>query len=138
MRQMEAKDQMSLKTMQDKAALRTCATRLGLQTDRARRAANLPRVLVFAAYAVLLPLPLLLRNYYLIRAGGSVGVYLILAAGLSIVAGQAGLLDLGTPVSTASAPTSMRCWHRPSLGCILHSSPPQQPPPWPPRSPAWR
>jgi len=86
---------MSLKTMQDKAALRTCATRQELQTDRARRAANLPRVLVFAAYAVLLPLPLLLRNYYLIRAGGSVGVYLILAAGLSIVAGQAGLLDLG-------------------------------------------
>ena len=86
---------MSLKTMQDKAALRTCATRRGLQTDRARRAANLPRVLVFAAYVVLLPLPLLLRNYYLIRAGGSVGIYLILAAGLSIVAGQAGLLDLG-------------------------------------------
>jgi ABC-type branched-subunit amino acid transport system ATPase component/ABC-type branched-subunit amino acid transport system permease subunit len=44
---------------------------------------------------MLLPLPLLLRNYYLIRAGGSVGVYIILAAGLSIVAGQAGLLDLG-------------------------------------------
>lgn len=86
---------MSLKTMQDKAALRTCATRQGFQTDRARRAASLPRVLVLAAYAVLLPLPLLLRNYYLIRAGGSVGVYLILAAGLSIVAGQAGLLDLG-------------------------------------------
>ncbi len=94
-RQMEAGDQMSLKTMQDKAALRTCATRQGFQTDRARRAASLPRVLVLAAYAVLLPLPLLLRNYYLIRAGGSVGVYLILAAGLSIVAGQAGLLDLG-------------------------------------------
>ncbi len=86
---------MSLKTMQDKAALRTRAARQGLQTDRRRRAASLPRVLVFAAYAVLLPLPLLLRNYYLIRAGGSVGIYLILAAGLSIVAGQAGLLDLG-------------------------------------------
>lgn len=86
---------MSLKTMQDKAALRTRAARQGLQTDRRRRAASLPRVLVFAAYAVLLPLPLILRNYYLIRAGGSVGIYLILAAGLSIVAGQAGLLDLG-------------------------------------------
>jgi len=95
MRQMEAGDQMSLKTMQDKAALRTRAARQGLQTDRRRRAASLPRVLVFAAYAVLLPLPLILRNYYLIRAGGSVGIYLILAAGLSIVAGQAGLLDLG-------------------------------------------
>jgi len=95
MRQMEAGDPMSLKTMQDKAIPRTCATRQGMHTDRARRVANLPRVLVFAAYAALLPLPLLLRNYYLIRAGGSVGIYLILAAGLSIVAGQAGLLDLG-------------------------------------------
>ena len=95
MRQMEAGDQMSPRTMQDKTVPRTCAARQGLQTHRARRMANLPRVLVFAAYAVLLPLPLLLRNYYLIRAGGSVGVYLILAAGLSIVAGQAGLLDLG-------------------------------------------
>ncbi len=80
---------MSLKTIQDKAIPRACAD------SRARRLASLPRALVFAAYAVLLPLPLLLRNYYLIRAGGSVGVYLILAAGLSIVAGQAGLLDLG-------------------------------------------
>jgi branched-chain amino acid transport system ATP-binding protein len=79
----------SLKTIQDKAIPRACAD------SRARRLASLPRALVFAAYAVLLPLPLLLRNYYLIRAGGSVGVYLILAAGLSIVAGQAGLLDLG-------------------------------------------
>ena len=86
---------MSLKTMQDKAALRTRAARQALQTDRPRRATSLPRVLVFAAYAVLLPLPLILRDYYLIRAGGSVGIYLILAAGLSIVAGQAGLLDLG-------------------------------------------
>ncbi|HPU75689.1 MAG TPA: branched-chain amino acid ABC transporter ATP-binding protein/permease [Bacillota bacterium] len=86
---------MSLKTVQDKTIPRTCATGQGRQTLRARRLAGLPRVLVFAAYAMLLPLPLLLKNYYLIRAGGSVGVYLILAAGLSIVAGQAGLLDLG-------------------------------------------
>jgi ABC-type branched-subunit amino acid transport system ATPase component/ABC-type branched-subunit amino acid transport system permease subunit len=93
--QMEAGDRMSLKTVQDKTIPRTCATGQGRQTLRARRLAGLPRVLVFAAYAMLLPLPLLLKNYYLIRAGGSVGVYLILAAGLSIVAGQAGLLDLG-------------------------------------------
>ena len=86
---------MSLKTVQDKTIPRTCATGQGRQTLRARRLAGLPRVLVFAAYAMLLPLPLLLKNYYLIRAGGSVGVYIILAAGLSIVAGQAGLLDLG-------------------------------------------
>lgn len=53
------------------------------------------RILVFAGYAVLLPIPLITGNYYYMRAGGSVGIYLILAAGLSIVAGQAGLLDLG-------------------------------------------
>jgi len=86
---------MSLKTVQDKTIPRTCADGQGPEALRARRLAGLPRVLVFAAYAMLLPLPLLLRNYYLIRAGGSVGVYIILAAGLSIVAGQAGLLDLG-------------------------------------------
>ena len=53
------------------------------------------RALVFLGYAVLLPVPLITKNYYLMRAGGSVGIYLMLAAGLSIVAGQAGLLDLG-------------------------------------------
>jgi hypothetical protein len=56
---------------------------------------QLVRILVFLLYAVLLPIPLITRDYYLIRVGGSVGIYLMLAAGLSIVAGQAGLLDLG-------------------------------------------
>ena len=55
----------------------------------------LVRILVFLGYALLLPIPLITRDYYLIRVGGSVGIYLMLAAGLSIVAGQAGLLDLG-------------------------------------------
>ena len=53
------------------------------------------RALVFLSYALLLPIPLVTGNYYLMRAGGTIGIYLILAAGLSIVAGQAGLLDLG-------------------------------------------
>src|SRR5690606_17370840 len=52
----------------------------------------LVRILVFLGYALLLPIPLITRDYYLIRVGGSVGIYLMLAAGLSIVAGQAGLL----------------------------------------------
>ena len=56
---------------------------------------QLVRILVFLGYALLLPIPLITRDYYLIRIGGSVGLYLMLAAGLSIVAGQAGLLDLG-------------------------------------------
>ena len=50
---------------------------------------------VYALYAVLLPLPLLTANYYLMRAGGSIGIYLILALGLSITTGHAGMLDLG-------------------------------------------
>lgn len=93
--QMEAGEEMSTKTVQDTEIPQACAIRRALQASCTGSAASLPRALVFAAYAALLPLPLILRNYYLIRAGGSVGVYLILAAGLSIVAGQAGLLDLG-------------------------------------------
>lgn len=57
--------------------------------------ASLPRIAVFALYAVLLPLPLITSNYYLIRAGGSIGVFLMLALGLSVTAGHAGMLDLG-------------------------------------------
>lgn len=53
------------------------------------------RILVFVGYALLLPIPLVTGNYYLMRVGGTIGIYLILAAGLSIAAGQAGLLDLG-------------------------------------------
>ncbi|MGI6517414.1 MAG: ATP-binding cassette domain-containing protein [Bacillota bacterium] len=56
---------------------------------------SISRIIVFLGYAALLPVPLITKNYYLMRAGGSVGIYLMLAAGLSIVAGQAGLLDLG-------------------------------------------
>ncbi|MGI6147612.1 MAG: ABC transporter permease subunit, partial [Bacillota bacterium] len=56
---------------------------------------KLARVAVFALYAVLLPLPLVTANYYLVRAGGSIGIFLMLALGLSITAGHAGMLDLG-------------------------------------------
>ncbi|MEW6229018.1 MAG: ATP-binding cassette domain-containing protein, partial [Bacillota bacterium] len=50
---------------------------------------------VYSAFAVLALAPLFARNYYYLRAGGSVGLYLMLALGLNIVAGEAGLLDLG-------------------------------------------
>ncbi|MFZ5923709.1 MAG: ABC transporter permease subunit, partial [Bacillota bacterium] len=50
---------------------------------------------VYPALAVLVLVPLFARNYYYLRAGGSCGLYLILALGLNIVAGEAGLLDLG-------------------------------------------
>ena len=56
---------------------------------------KLARGAVFALYAVLLPLPLVTANYYLVRAGGSIGIFLMLALGLSITAGHAGMLDLG-------------------------------------------
>ena len=50
---------------------------------------------VYVAVAVLALIPLLTHNFYYLRVGGTVGLYLILAIGLNIVAGEAGLLDLG-------------------------------------------
>lgn len=50
---------------------------------------------VYLAVAVLALIPLLTHNFYYLRVGGTVGLYLILAIGLNIVAGEAGLLDLG-------------------------------------------
>ena len=51
--------------------------------------------MIYIGYAVLAFLPLLTGNFYYMRVGGSVALYLILALGLNIVAGEAGLLDLG-------------------------------------------
>ena len=51
--------------------------------------------IVYAAAAMLGLVPLLTHNFYYLRVGGTVGLYLILAIGLNIVAGEAGLLDLG-------------------------------------------
>ncbi len=49
----------------------------------------------YLGVALLALIPLLTRNFYYLRVGGTVGLYLILAIGLNIVAGEAGLLDLG-------------------------------------------
>lgn len=51
--------------------------------------------MIYIGYAILAFLPLILGNFYYMRLGGSVALYLILALGLNIVAGEAGLLDLG-------------------------------------------
>ena len=51
--------------------------------------------MIYAGYVVLACLPLITGNFYYMRLGGSVALYLILALGLNIVAGEAGLLDLG-------------------------------------------
>ena len=51
--------------------------------------------MTYAGYGVLAFLPLITENFYHMRLGGSVALYLILALGLNIVAGEAGLLDLG-------------------------------------------
>jgi branched-chain amino acid transport system permease protein len=51
--------------------------------------------MIYAGYAVLAFLPLITGNFYYMRVGGLVALYLILALGLDIVAGEAGLLDLG-------------------------------------------
>lgn len=50
---------------------------------------------VYLVVAALALIPLLTHNFYYLRVGGTVGLYLILAIGLNIVAGEAGLLDLG-------------------------------------------
>ena len=46
--------------------------------------------MIYAGYAVLAFLPLVMGNFYYMRLGGSVALYLILALGLNIVAGEAG------------------------------------------------
>ncbi len=51
--------------------------------------------LVYPAFALLALVPLVARNYYYLRAGGTVALYFMLVLGLNIVAGEAGLLDLG-------------------------------------------
>jgi len=56
---------------------------------------RVPPWMIYAGYAGLALLPLITGNFYYMRLGGSVALYLILALGLNIVAGEAGLLDLG-------------------------------------------
>jgi branched-chain amino acid transport system permease protein len=50
---------------------------------------------VYPALAAFALVPVLTHDSYLLRVGGTAGIYLILAVGLNIVAGEAGLLDLG-------------------------------------------
>ncbi len=52
-------------------------------------------LVVYPAAIALALVPLCAGNYYYLRAGGLAGLYVILAVGLNIVAGEAGLLDLG-------------------------------------------
>ena len=56
---------------------------------------RIPPWIIYAGVAVLALLPLVTGNFFYMRLGGSVALYLILALGLNIVAGEAGLLDLG-------------------------------------------
>jgi len=51
--------------------------------------------LVYLGVALLAIAPLVTHNFYYLRVVGTVGLYLILAIGLNVVAGEAGLLDLG-------------------------------------------
>jgi branched-chain amino acid transport system permease protein len=54
-----------------------------------------PRLKMLAALAVASTLPLLVHNSYLLRVAGLTGLYIMLSLGLNVVAGFAGLLDLG-------------------------------------------
>jgi branched-chain amino acid transport system permease protein len=50
---------------------------------------------MLVALAVVSTLPLLVHNPYLMRVAGLTGLYIVLSLGLNVVAGFAGLLDLG-------------------------------------------
>jgi ABC-type branched-subunit amino acid transport system permease subunit len=54
-----------------------------------------PRLQVLVLVALAAMLPLVTRNAYVMRVAGLTGLYVMLALGLNIVAGFAGLLDLG-------------------------------------------
>ena len=69
---------------------RTHRTRLQREFDR------IPKPALFAAFAVVAALlPALTSNQYIIRVGFDTLLYMLLALGLNIVVGFAGLLDLG-------------------------------------------
>ncbi len=53
------------------------------------------RLKLLAALAVASLVPLVMPNAYLLRVAGLTGLYIILSLGLNVVAGFAGLLDLG-------------------------------------------
>ena len=50
---------------------------------------------LYLGYGALVVFPLITGNFYYMRLGGSIALYLILGLGLNIVVGEAGLLDLG-------------------------------------------
>ena len=69
---------------------RTERTRLQREFDR------IPKPLLFTAFAVVAALlPFLTSNQYVIRVGFDTLLYMLLALGLNVVVGFAGLLDLG-------------------------------------------
>lgn len=70
------------------------AGRLSLRLRRAWKGVD-PRLKLLAAQAVAGTLPLLVHNPYLMRVAGLTGLYVMLSLGLNVVAGFAGLLDLG-------------------------------------------
>ena len=81
---------------QEEARLREteAAGRLLFRLRRAWKGVD-PRLQLLAALAVASTLPLFVHNSYLLRVAGLTGLYIMLALGLNVVAGFAGLLDLG-------------------------------------------
>ncbi|MBC8248857.1 MAG: branched-chain amino acid ABC transporter permease [Anaerolineales bacterium] len=70
------------------------AGRLSFRLRRAWKGVD-PRLKLLAALAVASTLPLFVHNPYLMRVAGLTGLYIMLSLGLNVVAGFAGLLDLG-------------------------------------------
>ncbi len=70
------------------------AGRLSFRLRRAWKGVD-SRLKMLAALAVASMVPLLVHNSYLLRVAGLTGLYIMLSLGLNVVAGFAGLLDLG-------------------------------------------
>ena len=58
-------------------------------------AARIQRIVLAVLAVILLAAPLILRNDAVVNALGDIGIYVVLALGLNITVGFAGLLDLG-------------------------------------------
>ncbi|MCL5264844.1 MAG: ATP-binding cassette domain-containing protein [Chloroflexi bacterium] len=71
------------------------AAHAGLDRLRDRLDSIDPRYRLALLAIAVLAVPFVLQNAYLVRLAGTIGIYIMLAIGLNVVVGYAGLLDLG-------------------------------------------
>jgi branched-chain amino acid transport system permease protein len=68
---------------------------MSLDTLRQKKIGDVPLVNLGAVLAIVVVIPLVLPSAYWIRIAGNAGLWIMLSLGLNVVAGFAGLLDLG-------------------------------------------